>query len=226
MAPFDSNWSPSLINKVSTQIDGQLPEFIAADHPNFSNFLKSYYKYLESGELRLTVDIDNVLLELDTASNLLREDGGLIVTESGAGTTGKFVAAETITGGTSNATAEVLVEDLGHATKPRLFITSQQKFETGETVTDTLSILYSLESDTLTFSQEKNPCESYADENECFEQFELNFGLAENSITDLGLTSTMAFTKSSAGKRRQLTSKQPAYWFGRSNFFKDLHSKR
>tara|TARA_B100002003_G_scaffold91379_1_gene85323 strand:- start:748 stop:5937 length:5190 start_codon:yes stop_codon:yes gene_type:complete len=135
MAPFDSNWSPSLINKVSTQIDGQLPEFIAADHPNFSNFLKSYYKYLESGELRLTVDIDNVLLELDTASNLLREDGGLIVTESGAGTTGKFVAAETITGGTSNATAEVLVEDLGHATKPRLFITSQQKFETGETVT-------------------------------------------------------------------------------------------
>ena len=135
MAPFDSNWSPSLINKVSTQIDGQLPEFIAADHPNFSNFLKSYYKYLESGELRLTVDIDNVLLELDTASNLLREDGGLIVTESGSGTTGKFVAAETITGGTSNATAEVLVEDLGHATKPRLFITSQQKFETGETVT-------------------------------------------------------------------------------------------
>jgi hypothetical protein len=105
-------------------------------------------------------------------------------------------------------------------------IETYDNFETGETVTDTLSILYSLESDTLTFSQEKNPCESYADENECFEQFELNFGLAENSITDLGLTSTMAFTKSSAGKRRQLTSKQPAYWFGRSNFFKDLHSKR
>ena len=135
MSPFDFNWSPDLVNKVSTQIDGQLPQFIADDHPRFSSFLKSYYQYLESGELQLTVDIDNVLLEVTTATNLLREDGGRVVTESGAGTTGKFVVNETITGGTSKATATVLVEDLGHATKPRLFITSQQKFETGETVT-------------------------------------------------------------------------------------------
>ena len=41
---------------------------------------------------------------------------------------------ETITGGTSNATATVLVDDLGNSTKPRLFITSQQKFITGETI--------------------------------------------------------------------------------------------
>ena len=92
--------------------------------------------------------------------------------------------------------------------------------------TDTLMINYSLESDTLTFSQEKNPCEGYADEAECFEQFELNFGLADNSITELGLTSTMAFTKPTTGKRKQLTNKQPAYWFGKSTYFKDLYSKR
>ena len=47
----------------------------------------------------------------------------------------KFVAGETITGGTSKATAKVLVDDLGNTTKPRLFITSQQLFETGETIT-------------------------------------------------------------------------------------------
>ena len=52
MAPFDGRHSPDLINKVSTQIDGQLPDFVADDHPIFSSFLQSYYKYLESGELQ------------------------------------------------------------------------------------------------------------------------------------------------------------------------------
>ena len=47
MAPFDGRHSPDLINKVSTQIDGQLPDFVADDHPIFSSFLQSYYKYLE-----------------------------------------------------------------------------------------------------------------------------------------------------------------------------------
>ena len=86
--------------------------------------------------------------------------------------------------------------------------------------TDTLIINYSLESDILTFSQEKNPCEGYADEAECYRQFELNFGLAEDSITELGLTSTIAFSKSS-GKQRPIVSKQPAYWFGKTNYFLD-----
>jgi hypothetical protein len=73
-------------------------------------------------------------LEINTATNLLNEDGTLIVTEVGSGSTGKFIDGETITGGTSYATATVLVEDLGHTT-PRMFISSQQLFETGETVT-------------------------------------------------------------------------------------------
>ena len=110
--PFDLNWTPALENKLSTQIDGQLPDFIAEDHPQFSNFLKSYYQFLEAGELRLTVNIDNILLEVETASNLLNEDGTLIVAEVGSGSTGKFIESETITGGTSKATATVLVEDL------------------------------------------------------------------------------------------------------------------
>jgi hypothetical protein len=56
-----------------------------------------------------------------------------------SGATGTFIAGETITGGTSNATATVLVDDLGNVSKPRLFITSQQKFITGETVTGATS---------------------------------------------------------------------------------------
>ena len=79
MAPFDMSWTPELENKLSTQIDGQLPDFIADDHPKFSQFLKSYYQFLEAGELRLTVNIDNILLEVNTATNLLNEDGTLIV---------------------------------------------------------------------------------------------------------------------------------------------------
>ena len=129
--PFDNNPTGKLTTKVSTLIDGQLPDFIQSDHPIFSRFLKHYYQYLESGELRLTVTIDNLLLELTEASNVLDVDGDKIVLESSGG---KFTVGETITGGTSNATAKVLVDDLDAST-PRLFITSQQRFITGETIT-------------------------------------------------------------------------------------------
>ena len=138
MAPFDSAPSAFLTDKISNLIDGQLPDFIQADHPIFSKFLKSYYQFMESAELHLTVNISNVLLELETVSNLLYEDGGSIVTEVGDGTTGKFIVGETLTGSTSKATATVLVEKLNDTT-PTLFIQSQQKFITGETVVGSLS---------------------------------------------------------------------------------------
>ena len=99
--------SGNLTTKISTQIDGQLPDFIQADHPIFSRFLKHYYQYLEAGELRLTVDIDNLLLDLESESFALDVDGNKIVLEKGAGSDGKFDKGETITGGTSNATATV-----------------------------------------------------------------------------------------------------------------------
>jgi len=132
---FDIAPSGKLNTKISTQIDGQLPDFIQSDHPVFSRFLKHYYQYLEAGELRLTVDIDNLLLDLESESFALDVDGNKIVLEKGAGSDGKFTVGETITGGTSKATATVLVDDLGNASTPRLFITSQQKFITGETIT-------------------------------------------------------------------------------------------
>ena len=75
MAPFDNGYSSNLINKLSPLIEGQVPDFIQADHAVFVRFLKHYYQYLESGELRLTVSIDNMLLEVETKTFLLLEDG-------------------------------------------------------------------------------------------------------------------------------------------------------
>ena len=137
MAPFDGDIDPTgnLTSKISTLIDGQLPDFIQADHPIFSVFLKQYYEYLEAAELRVTVNIDNLILETETNSKVLDVDGNKIVLEVGAGTEGKFIVGETITGGTSKATAKILSDDLGNTTTPRIFITSQQKFVTGETIT-------------------------------------------------------------------------------------------
>ena len=72
--------------------------------------------------------------------DFLMKNDNRIVLETGTGTTGKFIVGETITGATSGATAEVLVDDLGNTTKPRLFITSQQQFITGETITGGTSV--------------------------------------------------------------------------------------
>ncbi len=109
--------------------------------------------------------------------------------------------------------------------KTMTIIETYEDWESGETVTETLSISYTFESDILTFSQSKDPCEGYADEAECFDQFELNFGLSEGSITELSLTSTMTFNKATTGKERKITGFQPAYWFGKTNYFKELYLK-
>ena len=126
---FDAAPSGKLTTKISTQIDGQLPDFIQADHPVFSRFLKHYYQYLEAGELRLTSNVDNLLLELETKSFVLDVGGEIIVLENGVGVPtgdvnlssyggGKFDIGETITCETSNATATVLSDDLGNTSTP------------------------------------------------------------------------------------------------------------
>ena len=142
MAPFDNEYSSNLTTKLSPLIEGQVPDFVQADHALFVKFLKSYYQFLEAGELRVTVNIDNLLLELETTSKVLDVDGNQIVLEDGTlisgetvGTDGKFVVGETITGSTTKATATLLVDDLGNPTTPRMFISSQQQFQTGETIT-------------------------------------------------------------------------------------------
>lgn len=109
MAPFDS----ALTTKISPLIDGQVPDHIQADHPIFVEFLRQYYKFLESAQITIDGTIDQVLLETLTENFLVLDGTDIsgsnaadkIVFESGSGTTGKFEIGETITGSTSKATA-------------------------------------------------------------------------------------------------------------------------
>ena len=54
--------------------------------------------------------------------------------EVGAGSTAAFIKGETITGATSKATAEILIDDIDQSAK-KLIITSNQRFLVGETIT-------------------------------------------------------------------------------------------
>ena len=118
-----------LNNKVSNHIQTQLPEFIQADHPVFSQFVRLYYQFLESAEL-VFLETNNYLNEeTQTINFILDEDGEKIVLEDSEV---KFTIGETLQGQTSGATAKVLVDDVDD--NKRLFVTSQTQFIIGETV--------------------------------------------------------------------------------------------
>mgnify|MGYP001201813471 CR=1 FL=1 len=120
-------------NKVSPLIEGQVPDFVQADHPLFVKFVQDYFEFLEAGRLTLTTTVNYVSLETNTVAYIIDEqDSERILTEIGEGTVGKFINGETITGGTSKATAKVLVDDSRNSV---IYITGQQRFETGELVT-------------------------------------------------------------------------------------------
>ena len=93
-----------LTTKVSSLISGQTPDFVQADHPLFVKFLKDYYRFLEAGRLTVTATIQNIVQETVSTNYILQEDGERTLAESSSG---KFVNGETITGGTSNATATI-----------------------------------------------------------------------------------------------------------------------
>jgi len=123
--------------KISPLIEGQVPDFVQADHPTFVDFVKDYFKFVEAGKLTVTGEIDYIIQETTTTSYILDEqDGDRIVTEAASGSGAKFVNGETITGATTGATATVLVEDSRNS---QLFTTGQQLFQTGETVTGSTS---------------------------------------------------------------------------------------
>ena len=124
---------PKFTKKVSPLIEGQVPDFVQADHPVFVDFVRDYFKFLEAGRLTLTQTINYIVQETASTSYILDEtDEERIVTEIGEGTLGQFVVGETVTGGTSKATAKVLVED---SRNTFLYITGQQLFVNGETIT-------------------------------------------------------------------------------------------
>ena len=136
----------TLKDKVSLQIENQLPDFVQSENPNFIAFMKAYYEFMESGELKLTSlgSVDSIIMEqqapeatilnyiLQEDTNLYRPDQKNTVLLQDT-TNGAFVNGEVITGSTSKATATVRVEDINVGS--RLFISAQNKFVIGETVT-------------------------------------------------------------------------------------------
>ena len=77
-----------LLNKLSPLIEGQVPEFVQADHPVFVDFLKDYFQFLEAGRLELQElsEYDSIVnyirQETNTTAYVLLEDGERVITES------------------------------------------------------------------------------------------------------------------------------------------------
>ena len=132
-------------NKLTNLINSQVPQFVVQDHPNFLEFLKAYYKFMESAELSVTATetTDGIILESETdiTDKLILNSSKIgssitpidaddkVLLESSS--YGKFTNGEIIIGQTSNATSIILAEDLDNN---RLFISAQDKFIIGETI--------------------------------------------------------------------------------------------
>ncbi len=130
--------------KISSLVKQQVPSYVLEDHPKFTEFLSSYFLFMESAELNLDTitNIDQILLETEgtadsyvlldqTNKNGLDAGNKLVDEQNTFG--GSFQKNETITGSTSGATSTVLAEDT--LANDRLFISSNNAWITGETVT-------------------------------------------------------------------------------------------
>jgi hypothetical protein len=132
--------------KITNLINQQVPEFVLSDHPKFLEFVKTYYRFMESAEITLanieltdgiqleteTAQENNLVLnasKLDTDRTSLDAGDKILLEDTGFG---KFERGEIVTGSTSNATATVLSEDL---VSNRLFISAQDKFVQDEIIT-------------------------------------------------------------------------------------------
>ena len=135
----------TLKDKVSLQIETQMPDFVQAENPNFISFMKAYYEFMESAELKLTSlgSIDSMIMENQPIGStilnyVILEDTNLyrpgqtntVLMEDT--TTGAFVNGEEIIGQTSYATAAIKVEDIN--ANSRLFISAQSDFIIGEQI--------------------------------------------------------------------------------------------
>ena len=108
--------------KISSLVKQQVPQYVLEDHPKFTEFLSSYFLFMESAELNLDTitDIDQILLEtagatdsyvlLDQTNKNGLDAGNKLVDEQNT-FGGSFQKNETITGSTSGATSTVLAED-------------------------------------------------------------------------------------------------------------------
>ena len=66
----------TIYSKVSTQVVEQQPSFVKSDHPDFLAFLKAYYEFMESAELKINNlgSVDSILYEQGSTTYIVLED--------------------------------------------------------------------------------------------------------------------------------------------------------
>lgn len=126
--------SPTLKNKLSPLIQGQLPDFLQEDeHRVYATFVRDFYKFLESARMNFSFTTNYLIQEPETTAYILSENGILgaaedrIVLEDST----EFLVNEIVKGSTSGAEATVLVEDVRNSS---IYITSNQRFELNENI--------------------------------------------------------------------------------------------
>ena len=71
--------------KITNLIDQQVPEFVLSDHPKFLEFVKTYFKFMESAEISVTSvqTSDGIRLEseLNTDTSTLLLDASRLDTD-------------------------------------------------------------------------------------------------------------------------------------------------
>lgn len=124
---------PTLKNKLSPLIKGQLADFIQSDHDVYASFVRDFYKFLESAKITYKATTNYLIQEPETKAYVLSENGVLgapedrMVLEDSV----EFATGEIVKGQTSGAEATVVVEDVRGSA---LYISANQRFIIGETI--------------------------------------------------------------------------------------------
>ena len=128
-----------LEHKLSNLIDSQLPEFFKNEGTNFGEFLKFYYKWMESHELTIsnvTQDEFYIVTE-DEQGAFVLETGDNLSLESKRTDSSAYEKNEVISGLTSGATG--LVDRNTNTSSSKIYVTGVTKtdFEPGEIIKGT-----------------------------------------------------------------------------------------
>jgi hypothetical protein len=128
-----------LSNKISHLIESQLPEFYKTDGINFVEFLKFYYKWMESHELTISdVAQDEYYVVLESEQGgLVLETGSELLLESDRTNKSAYEKDEIITGVSSGATGTV--DRNTNTASSKIYVTGVTKtdFEVGELIKGT-----------------------------------------------------------------------------------------
>jgi len=138
------NWlkdteNTKLVSKISNLVENQFPEFVKNEGTNFVEFLKFYYKWMESHELTIkdvVQDEYHIRLESEQGGFVL-ETGSDFILEGDRTNNSAYEKNEIITGMTSGATGTV--DRNTNTASSKIYVTGVTKtdFEVGEIIKGT-----------------------------------------------------------------------------------------